>query len=1036
MTTELFVFFENKIKRIIHPLQWLLNLRYLLLAGLLYCAGYAQTGEANSVASWLLDEGSGTIAVDSSGNNHTGELLNGPGWVNGQFGTALEFDGANDYVSVPSSNDFDFRTAFTLSAWIKPATVTNKQVVISKQLDAAGNWTSFSLRLESTGKLRVSLQNSITDDHPDWFSSDILSPNTWYHVVFAWEVIDGTSNDGKLYIDGQIDNGGFQADGYGAGFVMGFNPGGSIGIGRYELETPSSYFDGLIDEVRLYDRMLSDVEVLGLFLGPTDPTPPSVPQDLNVDDTTETRADLSWSASSDPESGVSIYRIYRDSIFVGASTTTTFANTGLEENTTYIYEVSAVNGSNIESAMSDPVLATTLSDSMPPLILSVVASLNSVQILFNEPLEGISATNVNNYSIVDNNADNIAVTEAVLGPDSQTVTLTTSNHMVGASYILTVIFVEDVAGNAIAETQFNYQLGDDFIAYWKFDEGSGTIAGDSSGNSHNGDLINGPAWVEGRFGTALLFDELMEQRILIGNSPDLNLGDSSFSIVLWIKYDNCIDCDILRKGSSATANDWYKLEVVNNKISFDLKTDQIDPNNTAFIQAPFSSNDGDWHHVAGVRDSERGIMSLYIDGAVAAELTDPPGSVSNSANLVIGSKDTEDDDFLNGTLDDLAFYSRALTPEEVQELYSDPTDLTPPSVPQDLGVDSTTEAQVDLSWSASADAESGISSYRIYRDGVLVGTSVVTAFSDTGLDQNTNYTYEVSAVNGGSVESGLSDPVSATTLPESVPPSIVSVIASLDAVQIVFDEPLDSVSATDVSNYAIDNGIVITDATLGGDLQTMTLATSEHMAGTLYTLTVSLVSDINGNAMPETAVNYLFGAGLMAYWKFDEGAGTTAGDSSGNDHTGELVNGPSWVPGHFGNALEFDGVNDYVSVPSSIDFDTGTALTLSAWINPATVATRQVVISKQLEGAGGWTSFSLRLESDGKLRVSLQNNITDDHPDWFSNSVLLPDTWYHVVFAWEVVDGTSNDGRLYIDGQPANGGVSGGRIQSWLCHGL
>src|SRR3989338_5343069 len=61
-------------------------------------------------------------------------------------------------------------------------------------------------------------------------------------------------------------------------------------------------------------------------------------------------------------------------------------------------------------------------------------------------------------------------------------------------------------------------------------------------------------------------------------------------------------------------------------------------------------------------------------------------------------------------------------------------------------------------------------------------------------------------------------------------------------------------------------------------------------------------------------------SGLVGYWTFDEGAGTTANDSSGNNNTGTLTNGPTWTTGKIGQALNFDGVNDYVDLgfPSAL----------------------------------------------------------------------------------------------------------------------
>ena len=77
----------------------------------------------------------------------------------------------------------------------------------------------------------------------------------------------------------------------------------------------------------------------------------------------------------------------------------------------------------------------------------------------------------------------------------------------------------------------------------------------------------------------------------------------------------------------------------------------------------------------------------------------------------------------------------------------------------------------------------------------------------------------------------------------------------------------------------------------------------------------------------------------MAYWKFDEGSGTSVADSSGNGNTGTLVNGPLWTAGRVGNALFFDGIDDNVTVPDSTSLDLSSSFTLSAWVNPASTFT-------------------------------------------------------------------------------------------------
>jgi hypothetical protein len=73
---------------------------------------------------------------------------------------------------------------------------------------------------------------------------------------------------------------------------------------------------------------------------------------------------------------------------------------------------------------------------------------------------------------------------------------------------------------------------------------------------------------------------------------------------------------------------------------------------------------------------------------------------------------------------------------------------------------------------------------------------------------------------------------------------------------------------------------------------------------------------------------------MIAYWKFDDGFGTEAGDSSGYGNDGTIY-GATWTTGKVGNALSFDGVDDYIEVPHSSSLDITGSITLEAWVRPA-----------------------------------------------------------------------------------------------------
>ena len=190
-----------------------------------------------------------------------------------------------------------------------------------------------------------------------------------------------------------------------------------------------------------------------------DTTPPSAPANLSAESDGTSRIDVSWDAAGDPESGIARYRIYRDGAKIGSSTETAYSDQNLEANTTYTYQVSAINNFDMEGAKSIEASATTDVDQTPPSIVeaSAVGKATTVTVLFSEPLEKASAEQAANYTI-DNG---ITVSGASLGSDNRTVSLTTSTLSRGTGYVLTVSNIKDRAStpNSIpAGTQASFEF--------------------------------------------------------------------------------------------------------------------------------------------------------------------------------------------------------------------------------------------------------------------------------------------------------------------------------------------------------------------------------------------------------------------------------------------------------------------------------------------------------------------------------------------------------------------------------------------------
>lgn len=164
--------------------------------------------------------------------------------------------------------------------------------------------------------------------------------------------------------------------------------------------------------------------------------------------------------------------------------------------------------------------------------------------------------------------------------------------------------------------------------------------------------------------------------------------------------------------------------------------------------------------------------------------------------------------------------------------------------------------------------------------------------------------------------------------------------------------------------------------------------------------------------------------GLVGEWLFDEGSGTTAFDSSGNANHGTLKpsgSEPTWVSGKFGNALSFDGSNDYVEIPDHNTLDITGDLTLEAWIKPDSVS-----YIAQGEIVGKWvandTSYYFAIK-DGELQMRISATGSDYYNvEETSNANLNINTWYHVA---GVYDASAQDIKLYINGVEESTTVTG-----------
>ena len=300
-----------------------------------YTATFAPSAPAGLVAAYGFDEGSGTRAADSSGHANTG-TLSGAGWTGaGKYGSALSFNGTSSRVVVADAASLDLTSALTLEAWVRPDALSTWRTVAVKERSGG---IVYSLYANNSGNRPVG-QVDIGGER-NALGASALPLDTWTHLAVTW---DGTTL--RLYVNGAE---------AGSTVAVGtlIDSGGPLDIGGNTVW--GEYFDGLIDEVRVYNRALGAAEIQADMQQPIggggpapDTQPPTAPTNLQPTVSGNSVA-LAWGAATD-NVALRRYHVHRaaSSGFtpsaaneIATTTSTTHTDGGLAPGT-YFYKVTA-----------------------------------------------------------------------------------------------------------------------------------------------------------------------------------------------------------------------------------------------------------------------------------------------------------------------------------------------------------------------------------------------------------------------------------------------------------------------------------------------------------------------------------------------------------------------------------------------------------------------------------------------------------------------------------------------------------------------
>ncbi len=460
-----------------------------------------------------------------------------------------------------------------------------------------------------------------------------------------------------------------------------------------------------------------------------DGTPPTAPGNLAGSAVSQTQISLTWTAASDPQTGISEYVVYRDGSEIGTTTNLTYEDNGLEPDRQYSYEVTAVNGQGLEGSKAGPIEVQTLSAEAP------------------DPPTGLSAT------AIDPNTVDLAWD---IHPDH--------DNLDGYRIYRDGSFVASTSGTTYRDvgltpfTPYVYTLtavGED---------------GDESSPSQPANVTT-PDFTPPTIPEDLVASAVGTERIDLTWSPS---SDPESGIAGYVVFRD--DGEISRTtitsfqdgGLTPGTTYEYRVSAINGA------GDESDPSLPVSAATPDGSGPSAPTNLSATpvstesielswspsTDPESGIAfyRVFRDGT---EIGTPTGTDYQDAGLAATTTYEYRVSAVNGDglESDLSTAVSATT-----------LDAEGPPAPTGLTATPSGPSQVGLTWVAP---DAGASSYNVFRDDTFVGNVMATAFVDTGLQPATTYRYAVASVDADGIQGARSGEVSATTPPSEdlVPPA-------------------------------------------------------------------------------------------------------------------------------------------------------------------------------------------------------------------------------------------------------------------------
>ncbi len=545
----------------------------------------------------------------------------------------------------------------------------------------------------------------------------------------------------------------------------------------------------------------------------------------------------------------------------------------------------------------------------------------------------------------------------------------------------------------------NLTINDGLAGYWKMDDASGSNAVDSSGYGNTGTAAVAPTWATSSLPSLQFTDKAAVT--LNGSSQFVDVPasvittSSPFTACAWVKFNSVTGNQtfVSMDGTNVSAF-YFKKEsdtdsTAPNKLALEIYAAD-NGSSTQFRSAGTTTvTTGTWYHACGVYTGS--VARIYVNGSQEGSDTTITSSFAATGHTIIGAAFWAARlDYVNGTLDDVRVYNRALSATEISALAAG-------------NQPGTYLATQTLTGSPTVNGDLILAS-----GSLSMGTNTISLAGNWW-----NYGGVLSASYWAGAAINLTGSATTNTI--------------LSGGQFMPSLNLTGTGKwTLADDLDVDPNATVTMTTGSLDVSSRTLRTGALASGsgTLTTTGATVILDGTSNqTLSVTPQNNLrvedaSETNLVGYWKFDEAQGTSARDWTGNGYTATLTNGAAWTTTVPPKVEFYDPAGLTLSSASSQYADswatvtaTNAAYTACGWIYMLSTAGHQALVS--IDGTNISAFFLKKDGVTGNFSYTIYASDSTGAANAYVNGSTTPsaNTWYHVCGVY-----TGSVARLYVNG--------------------